>query len=136
MGSRLVYGMAGQGLLPARLATIHPSRRTPHYAIALLTLIVLVLVAFGDISSLARATSVLLLFVFVVVNSALLVLQRRPQEPKGVLDVPAIVPVLGIVVNVALVWSAQRAELLIAGGLVAGTIVTYFIVRPRAATVE
>lgn len=136
MGSRLVYGMARQGLLPASLARIHPTRHTPHVAIAVLTGIVLVLVALGDISSLARATSILILVVFVVVNAALLVLQRRPGEAKGALEVPAIVPVLGIAVCLALLVGAERAELLIAGGLVLGAIATYFVVRPKGTAEE
>lgn len=136
MGSRLVYGMARQGLLPAPLARIHPGRHTPHVAIAVLTGIVLVLVALGDIASLARATSILILVVFVVVNAALLVLQRRPGEAKGALEVPAIVPVLGIAVCLALLVGAERAELMIAGGLVLGAIATYFVVRPRGTAEE
>lgn len=136
MGSRLVYGMARQGLLPAALSRVHPTRHTPHVAIVVLTGIVLVLVALGDISSLARATSILILVVFVVVNAALLVLQRRPGEAKGALEVPAIVPVLGIAVCLALLVGAERAELLIAGGLVLGAIATYFVVRPKGTAEE
>lgn len=130
MGSRLVWGMAKQGLLPKALTTLHASRRTPHRAILLLTGIVLVLVLIGDISSLARATSVLILVVFTVVNASLIVLQRRKGEAKGALEVPAFVPAVGIAISLALVSGAERAELLIAGALVLGAVVTYFIVRP------
>lgn len=131
MGSRLVYGMARQGLLPARLSRVHPTRRTPHVAIALLTAVVLVLVAVGDIGSLARATSVLILAVFVVVNASLIVLQRRPGEEKGALEIPTAIPVLAIIVCLALMTGAERAELTIAGALVLGAAATYLVVRPR-----
>jgi APA family basic amino acid/polyamine antiporter len=136
MGSRLVYGMARQGLLPARLSAVHPTRRTPHIAIVLLTAIVLVLVAVGDIGSLARATSILILAVFVVVNASLIVLQRRPGEEKGTLEIPTAIPVLAIVVCLALMTGAERAELMIAGGLVLGATATYFVVRPRGTAEE
>ena len=33
MGSRLLYGMARQGLVPAALGRVHARRRTPHLAI-------------------------------------------------------------------------------------------------------
>ncbi|HRQ89845.1 MAG TPA: amino acid permease, partial [Bacteroidia bacterium] len=33
MGSRLLYGMSRQGLLPKFLGRVHPKRRTPHFAI-------------------------------------------------------------------------------------------------------
>jgi amino acid transporter len=136
MGSRLVYGMARQGLLPAALGRVHAGRHTPHVAIAVVTGIVLVLVALGDISSLARATSILILAVFVVVNGALIVLQRRAGEPRGALEVPAIVPVLGIAISLALLSGAGREELAIAGALVAGAIATYFVVRPKGSAEE
>jgi basic amino acid/polyamine antiporter, APA family len=131
MGSRLVYGMAKQGLLPGFLGVLHSTRRTPHVAIVVLTSIVLLLVFAGDIGSLARATSLLILVVFVVVNAALLVLQRRAGEEKGVLEVPWIIPSIGILVCLALIAGAKQAEMLIAGALVVGAVVTYFIVRTR-----
>lgn len=136
MGSRLVYGMAAQGLLPAWLGKIHPTRQTPHVAVFALTAVVLALVFAGDISSLARATSVLILVVFVIVNASLIVLQRRAGEAKGALEVPWIIPAIGILVCLALISGAQREELQIAGTLVLGAIVTYFVVRPRGSAVE
>ncbi len=136
MGSRLVYGMARQGLLPKPLAKVHPTRRTPHLAIAILTVIVLVLAAIGDISSLARATSVLILVVFVIVNASLIVLQRRAGEAKGFLEIPTVVPVLGILVCLALVTGSKQKELLIAGAMVLGAIATYFVVRPKGTAEE
>lgn len=136
MGSRLVYGMARQGLLPARLARVHATRRTPHVAIAILTGIVVVLVTFGEISSLARATSVLILAVFVVVNASLIVLKRRAGEAKGGFEVPVVVPVLGIVVCLALLAGASFDELKIAGAMVLGAIATYFVVRPKGTAEE
>lgn len=136
MGSRLVYGMARQGLLPAALGKVHVSRKTPHVAIVLITAIVLALVAAGDISSLARATSLLILAVFVVVNASLIVLKRRKTEEKGTLEIPTIIPILGILVCGALVAGTGSAERIIAGVLVAVAIATYFVVRPRGAAEE
>jgi basic amino acid/polyamine antiporter, APA family len=40
MGSRLAYGMARRGFLPRVLGHVHPSRRTPYVAIAVLLMIV------------------------------------------------------------------------------------------------
>jgi APA family basic amino acid/polyamine antiporter len=133
MGSRLVYGMSRQHLLPAWLGAVHATRRTPHRAILGLTAIVLVLVLAGDISSLAKATSVLLLLVFTVVNASLLVLKRRPDEPQGAFEVPWVVPLIGMVVNVTLVFGSKLEELLIAGSLVALATLLYAVVRPSAA---
>ncbi len=129
MGSRLVYGLSRQALLPAALGAIHPTRRTPHVAILALLAIVVVLALAGDIAQLASATSVLLLGSFAVVHAALLALRRRPDEPKGAFEVPAVVPVAGIAVCAALLTQAKPAALLIAGALVGGIALLYVVTR-------
>ena len=101
--SRLIYGMARQGLLPARLGTVHAGRRTPHLAIAALLLVLAPLALLGSIAELAAATVLLLLAVFVVVNGALLVLQRRKGERPGRFEVPRFVPALGATVCLVLI---------------------------------
>lgn len=145
MGSRLLYGMARQGLLPAVLGRVHPKRHTPHVAIFTLLVVVFVLALSGGqdaVRQLASATALLLLFSFMVVNSALVVLKLRPSEPRGNFEVPVIVPMLGIVVNAALVVSRLAAEgastraPLLAGIIVAAVTILYFIVRPANVTEE
>jgi amino acid transporter len=130
MGSRVVYGMARQGLVPRWLGAVHPTRRTPHYAIVLLMVIVIVLALAGDIRQLASATSVLLLGVFIVVQAALLVLKRRPGEPRGALEVPSAVPIGGILVCAAMLWHADPVAWAIAASLVAGIAALYVMARP------
>lgn len=136
MGSRLSYGMAAQGLLPRWIGAIHPTRHTPHRAALVLMGIVLVLALSGDVKPLAKATSVLLLSCFCVVNAALLVLQRRPGEPRGALEVPAAVPAGGGLVCLALLAHAKRPEVLIALGLAALIVVLYLVMRPRQVVVD
>ena len=131
MGSRLVYGMARTTLLPRWLGRLHEVRRTPYRAVLMLTAIVLALVLAGDVSSLAKATSVLLLAVFTVVNASLIVLQRRPGERRGRFEIPWPVPLLGIVVNVTLLLGTQLRELTIAGALVGLALLLYVVLRPR-----
>lgn len=136
MGSRLAYGMARQGLLPAFLGTVHPQRRTPHLAIFCLMAIVLALALPFDMKPLAKATSVLLMSVFVVINGALLVLKRKPNEPKGFFEVPPIVPAGGLVVSLALLAHAKRPEVLLALDILAAILLLYFLLRPRNVTAE
>lgn len=131
MGSRLVYGMAHQGLLPAVLGRVHFKRRTPDSAILILMLIVIALAMAGDISVLAKATSVLLLGVFTIINLALVVLKRRQGEPKGTFEVPLFVPVVGAIICVVLISHAQIRELLIALILLAGIAILYVLVSRR-----
>jgi APA family basic amino acid/polyamine antiporter len=125
MGSRLIYGMARQGLLPAVLGRIHPKRRTPHVAILCLMAIVMALALAGDISVLAKATAVLLLTVFTVINGALVVLKNRPGEPRGTLEVPMVIPICGMAVCILLLAHARLQELLLAGALLLVIVVLY-----------
>jgi len=106
MGSRLAYGMSRQGLLPAFIGKLHPARRTPHVAIVILALIVLAMALVGDLKKLASATSILLLLSFCVVNASLIVLKRRPDEPRGGFNVPVFVPLGGILISLAMVGSS------------------------------
>ena len=132
MGSRLAYGMAEQGLLPRWLGAVHPVRRTPHVAIGVLMVIVLALALIGNLKSLAAATSVLLLCVFIVINVALVILKRRPGEPAGQFEVPTAVPVVGALVCAALLLNAKPEAFAIAGALLVGIVVLYFVLRPEA----
>ncbi|MBI2298422.1 MAG: amino acid permease [Armatimonadetes bacterium] len=131
MGSRLAYGMSRDGLLPRWLGAVHPARHTPHRATLVLAVVVLVLALSGEVAQLAKATSVLLLSVFCVINVALVVLQRRPGEPRGTLEVPAAVPVGGLLVCASLLMHAKRAEVLTALILAAAITALYLVLRPR-----
>jgi basic amino acid/polyamine antiporter, APA family len=98
MGSRLLYGMGTQKLLPAALARIHPQRHTPHVAVVVLLGIVTALILAGNVTALAEATVLLLLAVFAVMNAALFILKRRPGEPKGGFEISSAIPVAGALV--------------------------------------
>jgi basic amino acid/polyamine antiporter, APA family len=146
MGSRLIYGMSRQGLVPQVLGRVHPRRRTPHVAIFVLMLIVAALALSGTIKELASATALLLLGCFVVVNMALIVLKRRPGEPPGKFEVPIFVPLLGSLVCLGLIaarvftpgarghyeWLAP----VIAASLAAFISLIYLIFRPKGLTEE
>ncbi|XSG82898.1 MAG: APC family permease [Methyloligella sp. ZOD6] len=133
--SRLVYGMAREGLLPKALGKIHPTRRTPHIAILVLFAIVAPLALAGTISDLAAATVLLLLTVFTVVNAALLVLKNRKDEPKGQFEIPIVVPALGALTCLTLlsvrVTTGDLTAPLVAGVLLAGIVVIYAVLRPK-----
>ncbi|GBD49499.1 APC family permease [Methylopila sp. Yamaguchi] len=132
MGSRLLYGMSKQGLMPQALGKVHPTRRTPHVAILTLLAIVAVLSLLGDIKALAQATVLLLLTVFTAVNVALVILKRRPGEKPGQFEVPIIVPILGAIICAALIvvrlfQEGGLAAPAIAFGLIALIAVLYFV---------
>lgn len=133
--SRLLYGMSRQGLLPDRLGDIHAGRKTPHIAIAALFSILVPLALMGSIKDLASATVLLLLFVFAVVNGALVILKRRGGEIEGRFEVPLAVPVLGaIVCAILFLFRVAAGDWLapaIAGALSAGILLIYAILKPK-----
>lgn len=138
--SRMVYGMARQGLLPKALGTVHDQTQTPHFATTALLVLLIPLAFFGSIAELASATVLLLLVVFAIVNCALFVLQGRAGEAKGKFEVPKWVPALGTLVCIALIavrvstgdWRAP----VLAGGMLVGIVVLHRLMRGRLVPVE
>ncbi len=133
--SRLIYGMSQQKLLPETLGRIHSGRRTPHIAILALLALLIPLALYGSIKDLASATVLLLLFVFTVVNGALLVLKSRAGEVPGRFEVPAFIPLLGAIVCAGLIlvrltssdWTAPA----LAAGLLMAILGLYAVFRPQ-----
>ncbi|RXR26058.1 APC family permease [Oerskovia turbata] len=136
MASRLTYGMARQGLLPAGLARVLPGRRTPWVAIVATTVVAMGLVFTGDLGALAETVVLLLLVVFISTNVAVLVL-RRDTVKEDHFRVATIVPVLGTASCVLLLTQQAGQTWLRAGALVLVGVVLYLVtrlVRRRTAT--
>jgi amino acid transporter len=147
MGSRLLYGMSRQGLLPAILGRVHPKRHTPHVAVFVLFGIVSVLILSGGVKQMAESTVLLLLAVFTVVNIALVVLKRRPGEPTGGFEPPMFVPVLGALTCASLIYTRIHSAItspdasmhiapLIAGGIIVISVVLYAVLKPKNPVVQ
>ena len=132
MGSRLIYGMAQQRLLPAALGTVHPTRHTPHIAIGVIAVAAILLALSGSLAFLAGTTSVLLLAVFFLVNLSLIVIQRRPRPPAfrdrhsattsmvaaapaAGFRVPAAIPIAGACASLGLMLFVQPDAVKVAG---------------------
>jgi len=99
MSSRVLYGLASQGALPAVLSRVHPRTRTPMVATALVTVLVIVLALWLPLTALAAVTSVITLAVFTVVNFALVRVKARDPHPVDVWTAPSWAPVVGFVVS-------------------------------------
>ncbi|MCZ4497466.1 MAG: amino acid/polyamine/organocation transporter, superfamily [Marmoricola sp.] len=138
MASRLIYGMANQGVLPRQLGKVLPRQRSPWAAIAFTTVLALVLIVVVRlqaentvVSALSGTTALLLLAVFSVVNIALLVLRRDPAHEGG-FRAPTWVPILGAVACLYLLgpWARTEEDLIqykIAAGLLGVGVVLWVI---------
>ncbi|MHC1547711.1 APC family permease [Phyllobacterium sp. K27] len=97
MASRLVYGMSREHVLPPIFGKVHPTRRTPYLAIAFTTLLAFGLILFvGEVPALGGTTALLLLFVFTIVNIAVLILRREKVEHEH-FRTPTFLPVIGAI---------------------------------------
>ncbi|MGI9385381.1 MAG: APC family permease [Methyloligellaceae bacterium] len=97
MASRVIYGLAGQGSLPAALGQVSAVTHTPVVATGLVVLVILVLALAFPLESLAEMTSRITLSIFVLVCAALLKLKiEGVPAPEGAFVVPGWVPLLGI----------------------------------------
>ncbi len=131
MGSRLMYGMAKQKLLPMNLAKVHSTRQTPYIATLTILIILLTLALSGNITSLAKSTSLLLLICFFLVNVALIILKTRKNEPKGSFEVPTIIPLLGASACAGMLFFVQGPEIKTAAVILSSIAVLYFVLKPK-----
>jgi len=79
MASRVLYGMASDGQLPGALAVVNQVHQTPARATMLVGFAIVVLAVFFPLVSLAKATSIITLIVFTLVNIALVRLTRTDR---------------------------------------------------------
>lgn len=84
MASRLIYGMAREGLLPAMAGRVSGRTGTPLIAIALVSAFIIVLVWSFPLTRLAEATSTIILCVFAAVNFSLWRIGMRADAPLPV----------------------------------------------------
>ncbi len=138
MASRLLYGMAQQGVIPPWFGRVHRVRRTPWAGVVLSAALAGVLVIVGDLETLADTTVLLLLLAFVAVNIAVLVLRNQPVDHEHFRAWIGF-PVLGAVCCAALIVQKAVEDAVIfayAGGLLAFGLVLWAIARAVAGPVE
>lgn len=81
MASRVLYGMAGEGMAPRQLRNLHARRQTPVRAILLVGAAAAALGLFVPLLRLAELTSLVMLCVFAAVNVSLFLIGRRSDAP-------------------------------------------------------
>jgi len=131
--SRLAYGMAAAGSLPAALGRVHGRFGTPWVAVAAAGAISAGFLFAGNIAYVANATNVALFLTFLTINAVVIVLRfREPDTPRpflvpgAALGVP-LVPVLGILFSVFLLFQLEAAVLVLGGVLlVSGGVIAVF----------
>lgn len=96
MGSRVMYGMARQGLAPAALGAVHSTLKTPVIATLSVTLVVWLLAVALPLETLAKITSFIIIMVFLLVNISLIkILNKEEHVPEKAMKINNWVPVVG-----------------------------------------
>jgi len=96
MAARMAYGLAGTNAAPRLLGVVHPKTRTPLNATAFMSAIVLLLALFFPLVTLAKATSTIILFVFALLNVALVRIKLRGDvPPENAVTYPIGLPIAG-----------------------------------------
>jgi amino acid transporter len=127
--TRIAYALGRDGDLPALFSAVHPRHRTPHRAIQITGLVMLIGTLVLPIKDLAAVADILFLAVFMLVCATVIRLRRRWPDrlrPFRVVLVPGI-PLIGIVagglLSIALFRISLIAWLVSAAWMVAGGIV-------------
>jgi APA family basic amino acid/polyamine antiporter len=132
--SRILYGMANEDVVPRVFGKVHPKRKTPWVGI-LFTFVMVVglLVAAGaEVSTLASASVVFLLFIYGLVIVSALMLRKDPEHPESSFRAPTPLLYVGIAGNAGLLFYTIQDDpslLLYCGGLLAVGLVLYAVHR-------
>ena len=121
--SRIIYGMASSGSLPAILASVHPRTHTPWIATILSMIIAMSFVFLGDIAFVANVSNFTVFVTFIVINAGLVSLRYKKPQIVRPFRVPislgklAILPVLGILFNFLMLAQLETRVMAIGLGL-------------------
>ena len=88
--TRVFFVMARDGLLPAKLASVHPRFKTPHVVTAVTGVVVTIAAAILPVGKLADYSNSGTLFAFMMVAISVLVLRRKDPSRKRPFRTPAV----------------------------------------------
>ncbi|MCI9845803.1 amino acid permease [Flavobacterium pectinovorum] len=85
---RIWMSMSRDGLLPKKFSTVHPKFKTPSFATIVTGFVVAVPALFLNLTMVTDLCSIGTLFAFVLVCAGVLVLQNKPEIPRGKFKTP------------------------------------------------
>jgi amino acid transporter len=136
---RALFAFARDGVLPSRLAVIHPRYATPYAAIVVQTLVVLLLALKNPFEKLAIVSNVSVLLLYALCCAAAWRLSRRDVRTEGTpfrMPLGNVLPWLGVAIIVWLLTSVRLDEWLTLLAALAVASILYWLARRRAAAVH
>ena len=133
--TRVFFTMARDGLLPDKLASVHPRYRTPHVVTIVTGIGALIAAAVLPVGKLADYSNSGTLFAFLMVAIAVMVLRKTDPGRKRPFRTPAlyIIAPMAIIGCLVLYFSLPLTAILVLpvwGGI--GLLVYFFYSRPRS----
>jgi len=109
--TRIFFAMCRDGLLPERLADVHPRYGTPAKLTIGLGVLIAILAALVPLSEIVKLVNIGTLFAFVLVNIGVIVLRyTRPEMPRPFkVPLSPVLPILGIAFAVYLMTDLPLA---------------------------
>jgi amino acid transporter len=102
MAARILYGMSAAGWIPSVFSRVNAYTGTPVFSTAVATCCVLLLALALPLITLAKATSAVVLLIFMLVNLALIRIKRRVPAPAGAKIYPNWIPWGGLLLSATL----------------------------------
>jgi APA family basic amino acid/polyamine antiporter len=133
--TRIIFAMSRDGLLPARLSTVHPKFGTPFFATWMVGIVFGLISAFVPLKVLAELVNIGTLAAFCLVSISVIVLRKKRPDLKRAFRCPGVpvVPAIAVIFCLALM-SFLSALTWIAFGvwLVLGLFVYFGYARSRS----
>jgi APA family basic amino acid/polyamine antiporter len=133
--TRIFFVMARDGLLPKRLADVHPKFRTPHIVTAFTGIVVTLASAFLPVGKLADYSNSGTLFAFAMVALAVMVLRKKDPERRRPFRTPAVylVGTLAVIGCIGLyLYLPTIAQLVLIGWGAVGLLIYFGFSRSRS----
>ena len=131
-GSRNLFALAEQGDLPRWFGYVHPGYQTPVTAIVVTSAVALVLAVTGSFGTMAAASAISRLIVYVATCASQMRLRSRAFDGKVppaqfVLPGGPVIPTLAILVSLMILVFANKTQLIAGGVALAAGAVLYLI---------
>lgn len=135
--SRLTYGMADTGALPARLSVVNHRTGAPGAAIGVAATGAIGFASLGDLRLIASVTNFAVYVVFLAVNAAVILLRRtapdavRPFRTPGAIRGVPVLPIAGSLAALAMVPQLEASSLWLGMALLGVGMAAYRVLDRR-----
>jgi APA family basic amino acid/polyamine antiporter len=127
--TRIFFAMCRDGLMPERLAEVHPRYGTPAKLTIIFGVFIAVLAALVPLSEIVKLVNIGTLFAFILVNLGVIILRRTKPDMPRPFKVPfsPIFPAIGVVLCIWLIKDLPLTTFLRFFGWLAAGLVIYFL---------